>query len=359
VILSCHRALWSLTSTMTKTRILITMPAHEPTLAKLRSDASLDITLLHEPVGGHGLDAVDWPAAALHDKDILFSSGVAPGNFPAMNAVKFVQMGSAGFEQFIPFDLPAKGIRAANARGVFDVPIAEWNLAMMIALGRDLRSMIRNQEKAQWTRERRYERELRGDTVGLWGYGGLARETARLLKTMGLRIHVLVRDGVRSRANDYVVPGTGDPEGKLPDRVFSYDQKSEFLQDLDFLIIGLPQTPATTGMIGEQDLRRLKPSCILLNPARGPIIQEQALLKALREGWISAAGLDTHYHYPMPPDHPLWAMPNVIMTPHISGSGATQNYLPRTWSIFAENVRRFQEGRPPLNELSTRDLRGQ
>ena len=111
--------------------------------------------------------------------------------------------------------------------------------------------------------------------------------------------------------------------------------------------------------MGEAELRALRPTAYVLNPARGPLIQEQALLKALREGWIAGAALDTHYHYPMPPDHPLWAMPNVIMTPHISGSGGSPFFLQRIWDIFVQNVERFQKGEPLLNELTASQLRGE
>ena len=89
----------------------------------------------------------------------------------------------------------------------------------------------------------------------------------------------------------------------------------------------------------------------MLNPARGPLIQEQALLRALREGWIAGAALDTHYHYPMPPDHPLWRMPNVIMTPHISGSSGSPLFLQRVWDIFVQNVARLLQDNPLSKQL--------
>jgi phosphoglycerate dehydrogenase-like enzyme len=95
-----------------------------------------------------------------------------------------------------------------------------------------------------------------------------------------------------------------------------------------------------------------------LNPARGPIVQEAALLRALREGWIAGAALDTHYRYPMPPDHPLWRLPNVIFSPHISGSSLSPNFKRRLWEIFAENLTRIEEGRPLLNVVTPVQLAG-
>jgi phosphoglycerate dehydrogenase-like enzyme len=99
-------------------------------------------------------------------------------------------------------------------------------------------------------------------------------------------------------------------------------------------------------------------SAFLLNPARGPLVQETALLRALEEGWIAGAAIDTHYHYPLPPEHPLWRAPNVILTPHISGSGQSPYFLDRVWDIFVENMRRFISGRPLLNELTPAQLSG-
>lgn len=118
-------------------------------------------------------------------------------------------------------------------------------------------------------------------------------------------------------------------------------------------------TPSTEGIVGEAELQMLPRRAYVLNPARGPLIQEQALLRALHEGWIAGAALDTHHHYPMPPNHPLWNNPNVIMTPHISGSGETQSYLPRAWQIFMENVYRYRNRKKLMNELSSAALRGE
>ncbi len=121
-------------------------------------------------------------AARLHDVDALFCT-FPPTNFADMRALRWVQISSTGYSQLLGLDLAARGIRATNARGCFDVPIGEWCIAMMVNLVRDLRQMIRNQECATWDRSEVFQRELRGMTVGLWGYGGLGRETARLAET--------------------------------------------------------------------------------------------------------------------------------------------------------------------------------
>jgi phosphoglycerate dehydrogenase-like enzyme len=298
------------------------------------------------------------PADLLRDRHVLFCS-LPPANLEEMNALELVQITSVGYEKLYGLGLAERGVRVCNARGIYETTIAEWNVAMMVNLARDLRGMVRNQEHAVWDQAARFQNEVRGRLVGLWGYGGIGRETARLAKAMGMRVHALTRRGVSSRENTYRLPGVGDPDGTLPDRVFSAGQELEFLAGLDFLVLSLPQTPATTGLLGERELRALPRGAFILNPARGPIIQEQALLNALRNGWVAGAALDTHYQSPLPADHPLWRFPNVIITPHVSGSDQGPYYLDRVWDVLLQNVERFLAGRPLLNELTPAELKGE
>lgn len=293
----------------------------------------------------------------IRNVDVLLCT-FPPENFEDMRALKLIQIASAGYSQLFGLDLERKGIRACNGRGNFDVPIAEWNIAMMVALARNLRGMIRNQEAAIWDRSAVFQNEIRGLTVGIWGYGGIGRETARLSKAFGLKVHVMSRGPVGPRRDVYIVPGTGDPEGLLPDRQFIDGQELQFLSDLDFLILAVPLTKHTEGLIGARELKALRPTAYVLNPARGPLIQERALLEALEKGWIAGAAVDTHNQYPMPAGHPLWQFPNVIFTPHISGSSSSPHFLERIWEIFLENLQRYRERRPLLNELTAAQLNG-
>ena len=310
---------------------------------------------MHVECIGPSNEARELPSKLIRDADMLVCL-MPPKNHAEMSALKFIQVSSAGYAQLYALDLVRRGIRACNARGVYDTTIAEWSMAMMVNLARDLRGMIRNQERGHWERAPRFATEIRGRTVGIWGYGGIGRETARLAKTLGLTVNVLVRRGIGSRDGAYRVPGTGDPDGKLPDRVFITGQEQEFLRELDFLILSMPHTPANTGIIGERELRAMKPGAFLLNPARGPLIQEAALLKALEEKWFAGAALDTHFHYPMPPEHPLWRLPNVIMTPHISGSEMGPHFVDRMWDIVLHNAQNLLTGKPLWNELSPAEL---
>lgn len=333
--------------------ILIDIPVYAPLLKTLQNIPGINVNIIEKPEEKSRL----LPAELIEDCDILLCT-FPPQNHEQMKQLKMVQISSAGYKQLIGQKLEERNIKACNALGVFDVPIGEWNMAMMINLTRDMRSIIRNQEQQVWDRDARFQKEIRGSVVGIWGYGGIGRETARLAKALNMTVHVLSRSGVKPRENNYCVDGTGDPEGTLPDRVFLMHEIEGFLNGLDFLILAIPQTGSTEGIVGEDELRMLRSHAFLLNPARGPLINEEALIHALNEGWIAGAALDTHYYYPMPPDHPLWKMPNVIFTPHISGSSASPHFLERVWDIFVQNVQRFQNGEALLNELTASELKG-
>jgi len=323
--------------------ILIGSPLLPAAVKKISQHPSVRVHLLEDETFDPG------------DTNIYLGDAV-PESLAGARQLEFIQLGSVGFSQLYGMHLPERGVRVSNARGVFDPTIAEWNIAMMINLLRDMPRMFLHQQQAKWERDAVFQRELRGKTIGIWGYGGIGRATARLAKAFGLTVHVLVRGSVRPREATYLVPHTGDPEGEMPDRIFTIGEEREFLSGLDFLILAVPQTPQTTGMVGEEEIRYLPPHAYILNPARGPIIQEEALLRALREGWIAGAALDTHYYYPMPPDHPLWTLPNVILTPHISGSSSSPYYLERLWDIFAQNIERILANQPLLNEISPEQL---
>jgi len=333
--------------------ILIDVPVHGPSMEILQALPGVAVEIC-DPI-------VETPTARakslIGDKEVLFGA-MPPENLDEMTRLKWIQITSSGFECLASLDLPGRGVRVSNARGVSDIPIAEWCVAMIVNLTRDLPSMFRNQQAGHWDRSACFQNEVRGRTVGFWGYGGLARETARLAKNMGLRLHAMTRKGVRAQADVFCVEGTGDPSGTLPDALFTYDEKAEFLGGLDFLVMGMPLNQQTRGIVTAADLQALPPTAYVLNPARGPLIEEAALLKALREGWIAGAALDTHYQYPLPTDHPLWSLPNVIVTPHISGSTKSTRFPERIWDLFVQNVKRYLDREPLLNLIDAAALCG-
>jgi phosphoglycerate dehydrogenase-like enzyme len=333
------------------TGILTEVALDEAALARLRALPGVNVhTLPHQKAGW------ELPPELLPGQHILLCK-VPPKNLFDLRDLKLMQLATVGYEHLRDLNLAERSLRVCNARGLFDTAIAEWNVAMMVNLVRDLRGMIRNQERGHWERAERFQQEVRGRVVGLWGYGGIGRETARLARALGMTLHVMTRAGVGPRRDTYLPPGTGDPEGVLPHRVYRTGQEKDFLAALDFLILALPHTKQSTGLIGAKELRALPPTAFVLNPARGPIIEEAALLEALRQGWIAGAALDTHFAYPLPPEHPLWQMPNVILTPHIAGADRSSEFPARIGDLFGQNVERLLAGRPLLNELTAAEWR--
>ncbi len=341
---------WSLNQIAMK-KILLDLRLEENALCRLRSLPHVSVQTLPQRANGE-------PAAAelLHGAHVLLCKS-PPKNFEELTELEFMQISTVGYEHLRHLGLATRPIRVCNARGLFDTAIAEWNLAMMINLRRDLRGMLHNQERAIWERDERFGQEIRGQVVGLWGYGGIGRETARLAKALGMTVHVLSRSGGGPRRNTYVLPGTGDLEGILPDRFFAPGQELEFLAGLDYLVLALPHTQQTTGLLGVHELKALPRTAFVLNPARGPIINEEALLMALREKSIAGAALDTHFAYPLPPEHPLWQMPNVLLTPHISGADQSSAFPARMGDLFVQNVERYLTGRPLLNLITAAEWR--
>ena len=335
-------------------KVLLLLDAQPSHINQLRTAGAAEVRqgpVLHEP--GQPID----PALLRGVECILCD--FLPGNLDDCDSLKMVQLGSAGYSQVFGLPLVARGIRACNGLGNFDVPIAEWNVMNLIMWQRGMLEMQQNQRNAVWDRSARFQSELRGSVVGLFGYGGMARETARLIRNMGMQVWALTRDGsVKSRGNNYRVEGTGDPDGTLCHRTFSMSQKAEFLAGLDYLILAMPITPVTAGIVTESDLKSLKPSAVLLNPARAGLVEESVLIRCLREKWIRGASIDVHYAYPLPPEHPLWHLPNVILTPHIAGSGQSTHFQERIYDIFTQNLARYCSGRPLLNELSPEQIEG-
>jgi phosphoglycerate dehydrogenase-like enzyme len=335
-------------------QILIDLDLEPRHLERLRALPGATVHLSPEPT--NTLKEKELPPALLRDKHVILCKR-PPLNLKDAADLELLHLGTVGFDHINHLKLHESPARVCNARGIFDTAIGEWCLAMMVNLVRDVPGMLRNQREKVWSRDAHFHQEVRNKTVGVWGYGGIGREVARLAKAFGMTVHVLSRSGAGPRRGDWTPPGTGDPDGTLPDRVFGYDRISEFLGGLDFLVLCLPKTAGTVGIVGRKELAALPQLAWLLNVARGPIIEEAALLDVLRAQRIAGAALDVHYTYPLPPEHPLWEMPNVILTPHISGSELSTDFRPRISELMVENVRRYLEGRPLFNEITKEEFR--
>jgi phosphoglycerate dehydrogenase-like enzyme len=261
----------------------------------------------------------------------------------------WVQMHSAGVDYLIGTPLWQSSIPITTLSGVHATTIGEYVLTMMLALAYRVPRLLSYQHQAEWPHDRWTlfaRRELRGQTVGIVGYGSIGREVARLAVSFGMRVLAMKRSPDPAD-HGWWLPGTGDPDGRLPERFFRPEQVCEMLAESDFVVLALPMAPATEGFIGQAELRAMKPTACLINIARGPVIDEAALVRALREGWIAGAGLDVFEHEPLPADSPLWQLDNVILSPHVAGF--TVNYDRWAVKLFADNLGRYLAGQPLLN----------
>jgi phosphoglycerate dehydrogenase-like enzyme len=244
-------------------QILIDVPLSDAGLARLRALPGASVQVV-EP---HKVRS-EWSAEWLRGCHVLLCK-FPPSNFDDLTSLEYMQLSTVGYEHLRDLGLGERKVQTCNARGLFDTAIGEWNIAMMVNLLRDLRGMIHNQEHGAWDRATRFHQEVRGRTVGLWGYGGIGRETARVAKAFGLTVHVMARKAIGPRRDAYTLPGTGDPDGVLPDSVFTMGQERKFLGGLDFLILALPHTKQSNGMVGAEELRALPKTAFVLNPRGG------------------------------------------------------------------------------------------
>jgi phosphoglycerate dehydrogenase-like enzyme len=208
-----------------------------------------------------------------------------------------------------------------------------------------------------WDRRARFQSELRGRRVGIIGYGNIGREVARVCSALELEIWAMNRAPIGPTPLKFAPAGTGDPRGVLPHRRFTMHEMAQFLPHLDYLVLTTALNARTHGLLGERELGMLRSTAVVLNPARAHLIDEGALRRALREGWIAGAAIDSHYREPLPADDPTRDLPNVILTPHISGSTLSPHYAARLWELFGSNLVRFLAGQPLLNEVAWADLR--
>jgi len=265
--------------------------------------------------------------------------------------LSWVHSATSGVERALTSAALSRGVVVTNARGVFTRPIAEHVLLMILAISRRLPQLLELQRERTWQPVE--GRELRDLTIGIVGYGSLGRAIASLATAFGPRVIAIRR---RPGAADSVSTASDaageDEEDSFPvaprlQRVYGPDRLHDFLAESDVVVLAAPLTPATEGMIGEAALAAMRPGAWLINVARGRLIDEVALVRALRAGQIGGAALDTFTDEPLQPSSPFYDLPNVIVTPHTAWSSA--RVLDRSIDLFCDNLRRYRAGQPLRN----------
>ena len=311
------------------------------------------------------------PDGPLDEVEVLLRGAIPVEVFERIVAraprLRWVHSATAGVERVLtPLSLE-RDLVITNARGVFSRPIAEYVMLMILAVSRRLPQLLELQRERTW--QPLEGTELRDVTVGIVGLGSIGRAVARLASAFGCRVLAVRRRvdagtepaprpapggegvaiGAAGARPEAAATGweAGEPERLAVERVVGPSALLELLGESDFIVLAAPLTRETEAMIDAQALARVKPGAWLINVARGRLVDERALLRALREGPLGGAVLDTFWEEPLPPTSPFYDLPNVIVTPHTSW--ASSRVLDRSIELFCENLRRFSRGEPLLN----------
>lgn len=270
--------------------------------------------------------------------EIMFGISLRPDQFLAARKLRWIHSQAAAVHQFLFPELVNSDVILTNARDVHGPVVAEQVIAMMFALARKIPAAVRFQQKHVWGQEamwraRSRPRELAGATVGLVGLGSIGRNVAKRSSALGMQV-IAVREHPEKEKPQYV------------DEVLPSSKLLDLLARSDYVVLSTPVTPQTTGMISGRQLAAMKPDACLINVGRGPLIDEPAMIHALREHKIGGAALDVFDQEPLPSDSPLWDFENLLITPHTAGMSAKM--WERHYGVFSENLRRYFSGQPLL-----------
>jgi phosphoglycerate dehydrogenase-like enzyme len=256
----------------------------------------------------------------------------------------WVHSATSGVERALTQAARERGVVVTNARGVFTRPIAEHVLMIILAISRRLPQLLELQRERTWQPLEGVE--LRELTIGIVGYGSIGRAVASLAGAFGARV-IAQRRNVAGGPPSPADPDDAFPFEPSPARVVGPDGLPELLEESDFVVLAAPLTHETDRMIDEAALAAMRPDAWIINVARGRLIDDRALLRALEEGRIGGAALDTFREEPLPPTSRFYDLENVIVTPHTAWSSA--RVLDRSIELFCDNLRRFAAGEPLRN----------
>ncbi len=254
---------------------------------------------------------------------------------------RWIQGTSTGIGQFVlRTGLIHTPITFTTARGIHAKPLADFVVMAILWFAKDGPRMISGQTTRRW--ERYCGRDVRGATVGIIGLGTIGREVARICRAMGMRVTATKRS---------VSPGTREPD---VDALMPLADLHGLLAETDYLALAVPHTPETEGLIGRRELDALRSGAVLINVARGVIVDETALIESLRSGHLGGAALDVFAKEPPAQDNPMWSMPNVLVGPHSASTVETENA--QLTALFCDNLKRYLTGRPLVNVLDKERL---
>jgi D-2-hydroxyacid dehydrogenase (NADP+) len=323
---------------VSKTIVLVMLEADDKDAEAFRQAVAAD-TELRERVElrfGRGEEA----KAAIGEAEIVVTGNVSQELLDAALRLRWIAFWSAGMDGKVSEGMRARDLKLTNASGVHGPNIAEHVMGFMLMFTRELHLHMRAQVEGVWSRPgsfpRRGANELAGQTLGIVGLGRIGEALAVRAKAFDMRIIATKRD-----------PNARYEAAVVPDAIYGAEELPRLLAESDHVCIALPYTPDTHHLFNAELLAKMKPTAYLYNIGRGKIVDENALIDALRAGTIAGAGLDVFETEPLPADSPLWTLENVILTPHTSGG--TPYYFNRFATLFTDNLRRYLHGRPLHN----------
>jgi phosphoglycerate dehydrogenase-like enzyme len=286
----------------------------------------------------------------IRDAEVVVSWSLTAEQLRPARKLRWIHSTAAAIHQLLIPEIVNSNIILTNASSVHGPVVAEHVLSLMFALAKHTPAAVKFQQHHQWgqdamTQQQPPSRELRDSTLGIVGVGSIGGYVARIATAMGMRV-IAVRNNVE-KGVDWLHPE--DPM-RSQHRVYGPKDVNTMLKESDFIVISAPVTRATEKVIDAEALAKMKPNAYLINVARGALIDEPALIAALRKEIIGGAALDVFEEEPLPGASPLWDMDNVLITPH--QGGLSHNLWERQYRLFSENLRRFLQGAPLLGVVN-------
>ena len=276
----------------------------------------------------------------LPDTDIFVGYSLRPQQLKDAKRLKWIHSTAAGVAQLMYPELRDSGVVVTNPRGIFSVPMAEHVIGLMLALARNFPDSVRQQDRAQWAQQAIWDlpqhlTELNGRLLLIVGFGSIGQELARRAKSFDMRV--------------WGVSRSGEGASPLAEKIVPVAKLAATLPKADFVVIAAPETSETRHLIGLGEIALMKPGARLINVARGSLLDEAALLRALESGRLAGAALDVTATEPLPPESPLWKAPNLLITPHTSA--ISDRLWERETSLLMEQLDRWFDGRELLNRV--------
>lgn len=276
--------------------------------------------------------------AMLGEAEVILARQLPPNLIKRASKLKWLQMTFAGMESIVTDkDLVESPVKLTNASGIQAEAISEYVITLILAFDKHLPTFAELKRQKSWKPLTMVG--VASQTIGILGLGNIGKEVAKRAKALGM--HVIAYDRPRKLMRAQYV-----------DKLVTGDQIADVFKEGDFVVSCLPATPRTTGLIGEKELRMMKPTAHLINISRGAVVQENVLIRALREKWIAGAGLDVFATEPLPADSPLWELPNTILSPHCCGR--LDDTDDRVVDLFSANLKRYVDGKRLLNLVDKR-----